>query len=72
MDQEKRWINQGFLLQIDKVGEASGDLTCHVFAVDSVLHIKNNCFFKFRKLSKNKIFILFFITAYFLQKRIAV
>ena len=35
----------GVLLQIDKVGEASGNLTCHVFAIaDSVLHIKNNRF----------------------------
>ena len=35
----------GVLLQIDKMGEASGDLTCHVFAItDSVLHIKNNRF----------------------------
>ena len=35
----------GVLLQIDKVAEASGDLTCHVFAIaDTVLHIKNNRF----------------------------
>ena len=35
----------GVLLQIDKVGEASGDLTCHVFAIaDAVLHIDDNRF----------------------------
>ena len=35
----------GVLLQIDKVAEASGDLTCHVFSIaDVVLHIRNNLF----------------------------
>ena len=35
----------GVLLQIDKVAEKSGDLTCHVFSIsDSILHIKNNRF----------------------------